>query len=129
MIKRVLVVEDSDATRSMIVAALDEADRREVFEAASGFEALRLLPRHLFDVIVTDVNMPDINGLELIGFLKNHPQYKTIPILVVSTEVAQEDIDRALALGSEAYVKKPFTPEELSAAVDRLLEKKASSAP
>ena len=123
MIKRVLVVEDSDATRSMIVAALDDPDRREVFEASSGFEALRLLPRHLFDVIVTDVNMPDINGLELIGFLKNHPQYKTIPILVVSTEVAQEDVDRALALGSEDYVKKPFSPEDLCRAVDRLLEK------
>ena len=125
MIKRVLVVEDSDATRSMIVAALDDPDRREVFEASSGFEALRLLPRHLFDVIVTDVNMPDINGLELIGFLKNHPQYKNIPILVVSTEVAQEDVDRALALGSEDYVKKPFSPETLCAAVDRLLERSA----
>jgi two-component system chemotaxis response regulator CheY len=123
MIKRVLVVEDSDATRSMIVSALDDPERREVFEASSGFEALRLLPRHLFDVIVTDVNMPDINGLELIGFLKNHPQYKTIPILVVSTEVAQEDVDRALALGSEDYVKKPFSPEDLCRAVDRLLDK------
>ena len=129
MIKRVLVVEDSDATRSMIVAALDDPERREVIEAASGFEALRLLPRHLFDIIVTDVNMPDINGLELIGFLKNHPQYKTIPILVVSTEVAQEDVERALSLGSEDYVKKPFTPEQLCAAVDRLLQKKVSSAP
>lgn len=129
MIKRVLVVEDSDATRSMIVAALDDPDRREVFEAASGFEALRLLPRHLFDIIVTNVNMPDINGLELIGFLKNHPQYKTIPILVVSTEVAQEDVERALSLGSEDYVRKPFTPEQLCLAVDRLLEKKVSSAP
>jgi len=121
MIKRVLVVEDSDATRSMIVAALDDPDRREVFEASSGFEALRLLPRHLFDAIVTDVNMPDINGLELIGFLKSHPQYRTIPILVVSTEVAQADIQRAMSLGSQGYVRKPFTPEEIAAAVERLL--------
>jgi len=121
MIKRVLVVEDSDATRSMIVAALDDPDRREVFEACSGFEALRLLPRHIFDAIVTDVNMPDINGLELIGFLKNHPQYRTIPILVVSTEVAEADVQRAMALGSQEYVRKPFTPEEISAAVERLL--------
>jgi two-component system chemotaxis response regulator CheY len=121
MIKRILVVEDSDATRSMIVAALDDPDRREVFEASSGFEALRLLPRHLFDAIVTDVNMPDINGLELIGFLKSHPQYRTIPILVVSTEVAESDVRRAMALGSQEYVRKPFTPEEIASAVERLL--------
>jgi two-component system chemotaxis response regulator CheY len=123
MIKRVLVVEDSEATRSMIVSCLEDPDRIEVFEAASGFEALRLLPRHKFDAIVTDVNMPDINGLELIGFLKNHPQYRSIPILVVSTEVAEDDVKRALALGTEEYVKKPFAPEVMSSAVERLLAK------
>lgn len=121
MIQRVLIVEDSDATRSMMVAALDDPDRREVFEARSGFEALRLLPRYSFDIIVTDVNMPDINGLELIGFLKSHPQYKAIPVVVVSTEVAEEDVARARALGSGEYVKKPFAPQELQAAVSRLL--------
>jgi len=120
MIRRILVVEDSDATRSMMVAALDDPEKREVFEASSGFEALRLLPRHLFDAIVTDVNMPDINGLELIGFLKNHPQYRSIPVLVVSTEVGAEDVARAMALGSRDYVRKPFTPEQICSAVDRL---------
>jgi two-component system chemotaxis response regulator CheY len=128
VIKRTLVVEDSDATRSMIVAALDDPERREVFEASSGFEALRLLPHHLFDAIVTDVNMPDINGLELIGFLKSHPQYRTIPILVVSTEVADADVERAMALGSQDYVRKPFTPEQICSAVDRLLQGSAASA-
>ncbi len=123
MIKRILVVEDSESTRSMMVGALDDPEKVEVFEAASGFEALRLLPRHMFDLIVTDVNMPDINGLELIGFLKNHPQYKSIPIVVVSTEVAEEDIQRAIALGSAEYVRKPFQPEELSSAVARVLQK------
>jgi two-component system chemotaxis response regulator CheY len=126
MIKRVLVVEDSEATRSLMVGALDDPDRVEVFEAASGFEALRMLPRHVFDLIVTDVNMPDINGLELIGFLKNHPQYKTIPIVVVSTEIAEEDVHRALALGSAEYVRKPFQPEELSSAVARALGKRSA---
>jgi len=126
MIKRVLVVEDSEATRSLMVGALDDPERVEVFEAASGFEALRMLPRHVFDLIVTDVNMPDINGLELIGFLKNHPQYKTIPIVVVSTEVAEEDVHRALALGSAEYVRKPFQPEELSSAVARALGKRSA---
>jgi len=127
LIRRILVVEDSDATRSLMVASLDDPDRREVFEASSGFEALRLLPRHVFDAIVTDVNMPDINGLELIGFLKSHPQYRSIPILVVSTEVAASDVERAIALGSQGYVPKPFTPDELRAAVDRLFESPGAS--
>lgn len=121
MIKRVLVVEDSEATRSMMVSMLDDPDVREVIEAGSGFEALRLLPRHIFDLIITDVNMPDINGLELIGFLKSHPQYRTIPILVVSTEVAEEDVKRAMELGCDEYVRKPFTPADLISAVDRLV--------
>ncbi len=126
MTQRVLVVEDSDATRSLMVSALEEPGGREVFEASSGFEALRLLPRHEFDLIVTDVNMPDINGLELIGFLKNHPQYRAIPIVVVSTEVAEEDVARAMALGSEEYVRKPFAPEDLTSAVDRLLARRSA---
>jgi two-component system chemotaxis response regulator CheY len=115
------VVEDSEATRSMMVSMLDDPEVREVIEAGSGFEALRLLPRHIFDVIITDVNMPDINGLELIGFLKSHPQYRTIPILVVSTEVAEEDVKRAMELGCDEYVRKPFTPADLLAAVERLV--------
>jgi two-component system chemotaxis response regulator CheY len=127
MIRRILVVEDSDATRSMIAAALDDPEKIEVIEASSGFEALRLLPRHVFHLIVTDVNMPDINGLELIGFLKSHPQYRGIPIVVVSTEVAEADVARAMALGSEEYVRKPFRPEELASAVARILERQASA--
>ena len=94
----------------------------EIDEAASGFEALKKLPHHKFDAILTDINMPDINGLELVSFLKNHPVYKTIPIMVISTESTDEDRKRAAALGAEEYLVKPFETSDLIEKLRRLLK-------
>jgi two-component system chemotaxis response regulator CheY len=94
----------------------------EIVEAASGFEALKTLPHHKFDAILTDINMPDINGLELVSFLKNHPVYKTIPIMVISTESTDEDRRRAAALGAEEYLVKPFETSVLIEKLRRLLK-------
>jgi two-component system chemotaxis response regulator CheY len=104
-----------------LVEGYSEADDVEIVEASSGFEALKVLPHHRLDAILTDINMPDINGLELVSFIKNHPVYKTIPILVISTESSEEDRRRAEALGAEEYLVKPFAPEELLAKLRRLL--------
>ena len=71
--QRILIVEDSATMRSLIASTLEELDAAvKITEAGSGFEALRLLPRERFDLIVTDINMPDINGLELVSFVKNN---------------------------------------------------------
>ena len=94
----------------------------EIVEAASGFEALKTLPHHKFDAILTDINMPDINGLELVSFLKNHPVYKSIPIMVISTESTDEDRRRAEALGAEEYLVKPFLTGDLIEKLRRLLK-------
>jgi two-component system, chemotaxis family, chemotaxis protein CheY len=121
---KILVVEDSPSMRSYLVTILEggaAGDDLEIVEAASGFEALKSLPHHKFDAILTDVNMPDINGLELVSFLKNHPIYKTIPIMVISTESTAEDRQRAAALGAEEYLCKPFEAAELVDKVQRLL--------
>src|ERR1700716_4065407 len=101
---KVLVVEDSSSMRAYLTTSLEvgaEAYDLEIVEAGSGFEALKTLPHHKFDAILTDINMPDINGLELVSFLKNHPVYKTIPIMVISTESTDADLKRAAALGAE----------------------------
>jgi len=82
-------------------------------EAASGFEALKLLPTEEFSLVITDVNMPDINGLELISFIKNNPRYSHIPLVIVSTERSEEDQKRGIALGAMAYITKPFKAHEL----------------
>jgi two-component system chemotaxis response regulator CheY len=119
---KILVVEDSASMRSYLTTIIEGDADLEIVEASTGFEALKTLPHHKFDAIVTDINMPDINGLELVSFLKNHPVYRVIPILIISTESADADRQRAAALGAEEYVCKPFEASELMAKLRRLLE-------
>src|SRR5512146_1116413 len=90
--KNVLIVEDSKAIRSMIRASLEEDGGFFAVEAGNGFEALKTLPTRRFNLIITDINMPDINGLELIGFVKSNPEYKDIPLVIVSTEKSASTI-------------------------------------
>lgn len=121
---KILVVEDSPSTRAFLATTIESGtadDDIEVVEASSGYEALKMLPHHKFDAILTDINMPDINGLELVSFLKNHPLYKSIPIMVISTESTAEDRKRACALGAEEYVVKPFQAGELMDKLRKLL--------
>lgn len=111
--------------RSLLVSAL--ADQRvavKITEAASGFEALRALPRERFDLILTDINMPDINGLELVSFVKGNAAYRSIPLVIVSTEGSERDRERGLALGADAYLVKPFEPEALRDLVSDLLSRR-----
>jgi two-component system chemotaxis response regulator CheY len=118
---RLLLVDDSPTARSFAAAALEAEGDIEVTEARSGFEAIKLLPAGQFDCIVTDINMPDINGLELIRFARTHARYRDTPVIIISTEGRDRDIEKARALGADEYVVKPFTPEELVAAVRRHL--------
>ncbi len=111
---RILIVEDSPTMRAMLASALEGVDGPvKISEAANGFEALQLLPRESYDLILTDINMPDINGLELVSFVKKNEAYRSIPLVIVSTEGSERDRDKGLALGAEAYLVKPFDPEEL----------------
>lgn len=121
---KILVVEDSSSMRAYLTTVIEggaESYDLDIVEAASGFEALKTLPHHTFDAILTDINMPDINGLELVSFLKNHPVYRSIPIMVISTESTEEDRRRAAALGAEEYLVKPFEAGELVEKLRRLL--------
>ena len=118
----VLVVEDSATMRSLIASTLEEIGvPLKITDVPSGFEALRLLPRERFDLIVTDINMPDINGLELVSFVKSNPAYRSIPLVIVSTESSERDRDKGLGLGADAYLVKPFTPEALRQVGEDLL--------
>ncbi|MGC4113122.1 MAG: response regulator [Myxococcales bacterium] len=120
---KVLIVDDSKSTREFIVAAIEQLDGFSVFESASGFEALKILPRHRFDLIITDINMPDINGLELINFVKKNPNYRDTPLFIISTESSETDRQRGLALGAAEYLIKPFEPEALTSLVRRYVVK------
>jgi two-component system chemotaxis response regulator CheY len=120
-VKTILIVEDSATTRALIRAVVDELGDFETSEAASGFEALKMLPQQEYDLIITDINMPDINGLELISFVRNNPRYNRLPIVIVSTERSEEDRNRGLALGATAYVSKPFKSDELQEIIKKTI--------
>ena len=121
----ILVVEDSATMRSLIASTLEELDPGvKITEAGSGFEALRLLPRGAFDLIVTDINMPDINGLELVSFLKKNDAYARIPLIIVSTEGSVRDREKGLGLGANAYLVKPFQPDDLRGLARDLLARR-----
>jgi two-component system, chemotaxis family, chemotaxis protein CheY len=122
MAKKILIIEDSSTMRSLIASTIEEMSGFEPVEASNGFEALKALPSQHFDMIITDLNMPDINGLEIIKFVKDHPAYKDIPLVVVTTEVEEEDRRKGLALGASEYLTKPFDPDNLKKVVHRLLK-------
>lgn len=121
---RILIVEDSPTMRSLLTSSLEELEGVvKITEACSGFEALRQLPRGTYDLVVTDINMPDINGLELISFVKNNDGYRDIPLIIVSTEGSDRDREKGLALGADAYIVKPFEPEDLRETARDLLRR------
>ena len=113
MTQRVLLVEDSPTMRSFVAAALQAAGDYDLVEVPNGFEALKTLPGGHFELVITDINMPDINGLELIRFIRSNAVYRDVPLIIISTEGSARDRERGLGLGANAFLVKPFTPEEL----------------
>src|SRR5271156_171342 len=114
--RRVLIVEDSATTRAFLRAVLEASEFATakagqggavVTEATCGFDAMRLLPRGPYDLIITDINMADINGLELIRFIRKSAHHSTTPLLIISSLRGEQDVDRGIALGANAYLAKP----------------------
>ncbi|MFN7700828.1 MAG: response regulator [Deltaproteobacteria bacterium] len=119
---RVLVVDDSSAIRAFVRASLEGSGyARAVLEASSGFEALRLLPRERFDAAIVDINMPDIHGLEVIKLIRASQAHRGVPLLAISSEGASGDRARALALGADAWLDKPFSSELLVRSIEDLV--------
>ena len=124
---RILVVEDSVSMRAFVRSTLESdpalLGEVEVVEASSGFDALRLLPRGPYDLVITDINMPDINGLELVQFMRKSELHRQTPILLISTQSSERDRQRGLTLGADGYLAKPFTQEGLLEETKRQLER------
>ena len=124
---RILLVEDSFSMRAFVRSALESGDALlegvEVVEASSGFDALRLLPRGPYDLVITDINMPDINGLELVQFMRKSELHRQTPILLISTQSSDRDRQRGMTLGADGYLAKPFTQEVLLFETKKLLER------
>lgn len=121
MNKKILVVDDSAIMRSLVVSALEEIDGVETVEACNGYEALKALPQHTFDMIITDINMPEINGLEIVHFVKSNESYKKIPTIIISTDHGEAEVKKGLSLGANRYFIKPFEMERLKDTVREFL--------
>jgi len=109
----VLIVEDSPTMRQLIAFALKRIRGVRIVEANDGVDGLKKLSAERFDLILTDINMPIMDGLKLVSLVRNDANYKTIPIVVITTEGAQEDRERALALGANDYITKPIQPTKI----------------
>jgi two-component system chemotaxis response regulator CheY len=99
----------------------------QVAEASGGFEAFRLLPRGPYDVVITDINMPDINGLELLSFIRKTAQHRETRVLLISTQHGDKDRERGRRLGADGFLSKPFTREQLKESLDSLPPARAGS--
>jgi two-component system chemotaxis response regulator CheY len=119
---RCLVVEDSPMMRQLIVFALHRLRELEVVEADDGVDAMRKLAGSKFDIVVTDINMPIMDGLKLVKRIRSDDAHKNIPIIIITTEGSQEDRSRALALGANAYITKPIQAPQVIAKVKELLK-------
>jgi two-component system chemotaxis response regulator CheY len=117
-----LVVEDSPTMRQLIVFALSRIRTLKVVEADDGVDALKKLSQQQFDILVTDINMPMLDGLKLVSMVRKDEVHKDIPIVIITTEGAQEDRQRALSLGANAYITKPIQAPQVISKVKELLK-------
>lgn len=109
----ILIVEDSPTMRQLISFALKRLRGIRIVEANDGVDGLKKLSAERFDLILTDINMPIMDGLKLVSLVRNDANYKDTPIVVITTEGAQEDRERALALGANDYITKPIQPNRI----------------
>jgi two-component system chemotaxis response regulator CheY len=124
-LNKVLVVDDSALIRRMYRLIFMRYKDCTVVEAMNGLEALDVLSRDdAFDIIVLDINMPVMNGMQFMEKLKDSRQFRHIPVVVISTEGKEEDTVRAMQLGAWGYVKKPFKPDVLYDLIEKVLAKK-----
>ena len=117
-----LIVEDSPTMRQLLAFSLRRLKECRIIEAVDGVDALKKLTTERVDLVITDINMPMMDGLKLISVIRGNARTRTVPIIIVTTEGAEEDRKRGLALGADAYIAKPIQPSELLKTVASLLD-------
>ena len=120
--KKILVVDDSSTMRRILKMSLARCGYTNVEEAGDGAEGLAQCRAKQYDLVLTDWNMPNMDGLQMILNLREMPAYATVPIVMVTTEGAKDDVIEALTRGATSYIVKPFTPETLSEKLKEVFE-------
>jgi two-component system chemotaxis response regulator CheY len=121
---RVLIVDDSSVMRKIVDRSLRQAGLQitEVYEAGNGAEALTRLGEHNVDLILSDINMPTMDGLELVRQLQTVESVKGVPIVMITTEAGESHVVQALSNGARGYIRKPFSPDQIKERLIPLLE-------
>jgi two-component system chemotaxis response regulator CheY len=121
---RVLIVDDSSVMRKIVDRSLRQAGLAlaEVFEASNGVEALARLQETRVDLILSDINMPTMDGLELVRQIQSLDNAKGVPIVMITTEAGESHVVQALSDGARGYIRKPFTPDQIKERIIPLLE-------
>jgi len=119
----VLIVDDSSVMRKIVERSLRQAglELEEVKEASNGAEALTEVQKTNFDLILSDINMPAMDGLEFLRNLANVPSAKSVPVVMITTEGSEARVVEALSVGARGYIRKPFTPEQVKERVAPLV--------
>ena len=124
----VLVVDDSAAIRKILTRVLRQTGMaiQTIHEAGDGQEALTLMEQHRIDLVLSDINMPKMDGLQLLASLKASPQWQRIPVVMITTEGGETKVAEAVRLGAAGYVRKPFTADQIKEKLVGILEQAAT---
>lgn len=120
MAKTILVAEDSNSVRKFILLALKLAGY-EVITAVDGMDALEQLPKIKIDMLITDINMPNIDGIKLVKSIRENPEYSNLPIIILSSLSTDENIEQGIAAGANSYLIKPFNAKKIQYEVSKYL--------
>jgi two-component system chemotaxis response regulator CheY len=120
----VLVVDDSAAIRKILTRVLRQTGMaiQTIHEAGDGQEALAVMAQHRIDLVLSDINMPKMDGLQLLASLKASPQWQKIPVVMITTEGGETKVAEAVRLGAAGYVRKPFTADQIKEKLVGILE-------
>jgi two-component system chemotaxis response regulator CheY len=121
---RILIVDDSSVMRKIVERSLRQAGLEivQVLEASNGAEALVVAQNNALDLILSDINMPVMDGLEFVRRLRNVENAKNVPVIMITTEAGESAVVQALSNGARGYIRKPFTPEQIKERIAPLLE-------
>jgi two-component system chemotaxis response regulator CheY len=120
--RTILVVDDSPTIRKMVRAALGGLQDVAFVEAGTGLQAIETLAMHPVRMVVLDLNMPDMHGLDVLKFLRSHSQYRALPVMVLTTRGDETSREEVLEAGATSYMTKPFSPNFLVSSVRELLD-------
>ncbi len=123
MANSILITDDSRTMRTIIRRALRQGgfEPENVFEAEHGKAALDVLEKESVDILFTDINMPEMNGLELIKAVRANEKLKELPIVVITTESADDFVQQAIAEGANSFLSKPFTPDQVKEKLEGII--------